>query len=226
MTSLPVSASISVSDRLRLLPLVLLSACMATPDDSGSVLPEAHAAAPWYVYHCDEHTPFTARFSDGQVWLDLGYEQHNLPAQPAASGARYAADDLEFWSRGEQASLRTASGHYQCEGQAAPSPQAAARLRGVTVRAVGQEPGWVLELAPARWMHLRGDYGAFDIITSVPTPYQDGDALVYEAGTGADRLVLRLYPRACQDSMSGEAFALTAEVFARERHFFGCADSW
>jgi uncharacterized membrane protein len=112
-----------------------------------------------------------------------------------------------------------------CHSQAAASPREAAQLRGVTIRALGQEPGWVLEVVPRRWVHMRGDYGAFDILTSVPEPFSDGDALVYESGADENALRLRLYQRPCQDSMSGKAYPLTAVVHARGRQFDGCAES-
>ena len=31
---------------------------------------------------------------------------------------------------------------------------------GVKFRAVGQEPGWALDLVPTRWVRYTGDYGA------------------------------------------------------------------
>ena len=50
--------------------------------------------------------------------------------------------------------------HTGCRGRRAGDPWEEAALMGVQFRAVGQEPGWALDLLEGRWVRYVGDYGA------------------------------------------------------------------
>ena len=113
----------------------------------------------------------------------------------------------------------------------APSPAPApvtgppwdeARARGVAFRAVGNEPGWYVEVdggdAPA--MRLFLDYGerqiAFERTTIMPDP------LGFRGVRGEVAAELRLYPERCADVMSGEEFAVRAELIVNGAEYRGC----
>lgn len=97
-----------------------------------------------------------------------------------------------------------------------------ARARGVVFRAVGNEPGWYVEVdggdAPA--MRLFLDYGerpiAFERTTIMPDP------LGFRGVRGEVAAELRLYPERCADGMSGEEFAVRAELIVNGAEYRGC----
>ncbi|HEX2167862.1 MAG TPA: hypothetical protein VHG09_11580 [Longimicrobiales bacterium] len=100
----------------------------------------------------------------------------------------------------------------------------AAHERGVTFRAVGQEPGWVLEMEGSTRITLATNYGADRIETSVPEPVRDPatGALTYHVVTPAHELRIRIREDPCSDTMSGERFAMTVDVMLNGTTYHGC----
>ena len=91
-------------------------------------------------------------------------------------------------------------------------------------RAVGQEPGWLLEIRHARQMRLITDYGADTVVTPVPAAETDsatGDRTYYTIAQGHDLRVL-IQPTACIDVMSGEPYETTVTVTLDGRAYHGC----
>jgi uncharacterized membrane protein len=99
----------------------------------------------------------------------------------------------------------------------------AARDRGVIFRAVGQEPGWVLEIEDSR-ITLVTNYGADEIITPVPNPVVEGTSRTtrWHAVTEANDLHIESREEPCADTMSGERFAMTVTVTLNGTTFDGC----
>jgi uncharacterized membrane protein len=100
-----------------------------------------------------------------------------------------------------------------------------ARARGVEFRATGNEPGWVLELFGDRIV-FAGDYGARRLTTPRP-PRQVGSATgeeVYVAATPTERMTVRIRPRPCVDTMSGQQHGTAVEVELDDKAYRGCGD--
>ena len=98
----------------------------------------------------------------------------------------------------------------------------AAKLRGVAFRAIGQEPGWLLEITNGEEILLVTDYG--ERRTSMPyvepVVYQDERRTQYvidEYDT-----VVEIRGETCNDSMSGEQFEVTVIVQEADRELRGC----
>ncbi|MCU4179093.1 MliC family protein [Bosea sp. BH3] len=72
------------------------------------------------TYKCSEGVSLTARFSPpsyatGQVELTFGNGRSlTLPQVMAADGGRYAAGDVEFWIKGNGATLRRGGSTQSC----------------------------------------------------------------------------------------------------------------
>jgi hypothetical protein len=96
--------------------------------------------------------------------------------------------------------------------------------RETDFRAVGQEPGWLLEIRNAREMRLITDYGADTAITPVPTGRTDSmtGARSYHAVTEAHDLQVLIQPTACTDAMSGESYETTVTITLDGRAYHGC----
>jgi len=125
------------------------------------------------VYECDG-LDFVVRQGAGEVGVYLPGRAVVAPQVPAASGAKYQEGDIIFWSKGDEASLEVGDRKWSgCRLAPHRAPWEDARLRGVTFRAVGNEPGWNLEIEPGRRLLFVGDYGSTSVSTPVPEPVVD-----------------------------------------------------
>ncbi len=100
-----------------------------------------------------------------------------------------------------------------------------ARARGVDFRAIGQEPGWVVELKEDEQITAVLDYGATSLILPMPQAdtAEDG-AVTYDTSTDADHLRLSIKDKICIDTMSGEAHPSTVQVVVNDKSYQGCGN--
>ena len=202
-------------------PLALLFAITAC---AGSERADTPGAPATIAYDC-ENLQFTARFSGSQASLWLPGRTLTLERVPAASGAKYATDGALFWSKGDQVTLELEGKSYRgCARSPARTPWEDARLRGVSFRAVGNEPGWSLELQPRERIAFSTDYGKTRVATPVPEPRIESQPAraTYQARSEAHELTLVIEPGPCRDSMSGETFEMQATVVLDGRVHRGC----
>ncbi|WP_242107927.1 YbaY family lipoprotein [Luteimonas aquatica] len=101
-----------------------------------------------------------------------------------------------------------------------------ARRRGIAFRAVGNEPGWWVEVSDADPPVLRAelDYGERKL--EVPRAMGISSTFGFggKAADGTD-VLLRIYREPCEDDMSGEAFDARAELTVGGKQYRGCG-SW
>jgi len=97
-----------------------------------------------------------------------------------------------------------------------------AKLRGVAFRAIGQEPGWLLEITNGVEILLVTDYGE----TRTSMPYVEPVVFQEERRTqfvlDAYNTVLEIRGEPCQDIMSGEEFEVTVTIKQTDRDLMGC----
>ena len=97
-----------------------------------------------------------------------------------------------------------------------------AKLRGVAFRAVGQEPGWLLEITNGEEILLVTDYGA----TRSTMPYVDPVVNQEERRTryvvGEYNTTIEIRGEACTDTMSGESFEVSVTLFLNNKELHGC----
>jgi heat shock protein HslJ len=100
-----------------------------------------------------------------------------------------------------------------------------ARARGVDFRAVGQEPGWLVELKEDEQITAVLDYGGTSLI--LPTPSgaaaEDG-TVIYDTSTDTDHLLLTIREKVCIDTMSGQTHSSTVQLLVNEKSYQGCGD--
>jgi uncharacterized membrane protein len=102
------------------------------------------------------------------------------------------------------------------------NPWHEAHARGAEFRAVGQEPGWYVEIDHEGELYLFYDYGEKQLTTKAPAPVVSGDRTTYAANSGTTRVTVFAERRMCQDVMSGEAFPLEVRVTVDGRELRGC----
>lgn len=88
-------------------------------------------------------------------------------------------------------------------------------------RALGQEPGWTLEIGAER-ISYAGDYGETRIALPTPMSRPTYNGHRYDTGPGAHRLQVDVTHTLCHDGMSGRAFADSVIVVADGKEVQGC----
>ena len=96
-----------------------------------------------------------------------------------------------------------------------------AKLRGVAFRAIGQEPGWVLEITDGEQILLVTDYGRNRHAYPYVEPRQDEAARVTVFQVNQNTSVL-VEGKPCTDSMSGDVFETTVTITHGSRMLRGC----
>ena len=97
----------------------------------------------------------------------------------------------------------------------------AAKLRGVAFRAIGQEPGWLLEITNGEEILLVTDYGQNRTSFPYVDPQEDKAArrTVFPLDESTSLLI---EGKPCTDSMSGEAFEVTVTITVANKTLQGC----
>lgn len=157
------------------------------------------------------------------VTLNFGERTLVLPQAQSASGARYAdTSGNEFWNKGRASRLTLAGkAAVECRQIDTASPWDAARSRNVAFRAVGNEPGWLVEVGDgaAPTLHAELDYGEH-VIDVASLGGGDGQ-WSGKSADGAD-VALSVDRSTCQDGMSGEDFPATATLRVGDKTYSGC----
>lgn len=97
-----------------------------------------------------------------------------------------------------------------------------AKLRGVAFRAIGQEPGWLLEITNGIEILLVTDYGEHRTSYPYVEPIVHQEERRTEFITGDDGTVVEIRGVPCRDSMSGEEFEVSVTIKQTDRELKGC----
>ena len=157
----------------------------------------AVAAAPevgrTFVFDCDGDVSFTVRTGPGEVALwapeSLGGQYLVLGMTPAASGARYEDGDTVYWNKGDLATFEIAGQTFvDCRSNPSKVPWADAARRGVTFRALGNEPSWYIEVHRDRLVMVT-DLGARRTELAYADAVVEGRRTTYRAAADGHDLV-------------------------------------
>jgi len=210
---------------IALLPL----ACVNTRVQHTTVRPaEAEPAPSVTVFDCEDGQSVTVRFEHHTAVLTLAEKTLRLEQVPAASGARYSDGATTFWTQGDEAVLDLAGETEKtCTLQPQKTVWEKARMRGVDFRAVGNEPGWHMEISYGGRIVIVTDYGRHRQSFPAPAEPLDADAAqsTIHARTADHRLAVVIRNTPCRDSMSGENFESSVQVTLDGNTFDGCGRS-
>ena len=170
-------------------------------------------------FDCDT-LALTATFHDDRVVIELPERALTLPQVVSGSGARYSNGVVTFWNKGREATFEMTGRIQTCRERREPWQEAADR--GVDFRAVGQEPGWFLEIDRGKQIRVVYDYAEHEMVTPAPDPFTKGTSTVYDVMVEAGHLVVKIEDASCRDAMSGEAFPQSVTVTIRNQTLRGC----
>lgn len=191
--------------------VAVLAACSGdTPADTASA----------ERFYCAAQ-PIEVLTQDGAVLLTVGEREYQLTQVQSATGARYANDDpdnpVQFWSRGERASLEIGSRSYaECTRPGAILEPHIAR---------GNEPFWLLEVNEESAVLRRMGEDEQSYSVDERQWQQDGRTRITasQAGDANRQLVYEVTEDLCQDSMSGMFYPQSASLQVGDDNLTGCA---
>lgn len=101
-----------------------------------------------------------------------------------------------------------------------------ARAAGVDFRAIGQEPGWIVDIYTQDKIVALLDYGEtrIEFPRGEPTYPVEG-ATRFESQVDGHTLAITYRRAPCEDAMSGEAYPSAVEVVVDGRTLTGCGKS-
>lgn len=216
--------------RYTLLCCLFLIVCEGTaaqqndPASGAQAKPDPLPLGATLVYECNGYD-FIARRGAGEMalWLQDGYVV--LPQAADDSGTVYEDGDVSFWSGGNETMLTVAGQNYQnCHLNPVRIPWEDARLRGVDFRAVGNEPGWHLEIQESRLLFV-GQYGTRRILVPYAIPEGAGQVRAYRGTAGARQLRVDIVDQPCVDNMSGESLPSRVTVTLDGASYQGCGQA-
>jgi putative lipoprotein len=96
----------------------------------------------------------------------------------------------------------------------------AAKLRGVSFRAIGQEPSWLLEIIEGQEILLVTDYGKS--LKAYPYVQPEQNKTLRRSQFQLEGATVELEGKHCVDIMSGEAFETQVSITLGSRVLNGC----
>lgn len=142
-----------------------------------------------------------------------------------ASGVKYEGAGMMVWIKGDAAMVEmdgNACNDCVITEPFSSQPWDDARARGATFRAVGQEPGWTLEIIPGDRIVVVADYGERHLAVPDPGPSIEGARTVYHTVTGDHDVRIIITRESCRDTMSGERFDHSVTLTVDGRTWHGC----
>ncbi|HET9581806.1 MAG TPA: MliC family protein [Gemmatimonadota bacterium] len=195
---------------------------LAAPADTASSATKPAS----FSYGCGDEFRFVARLKDGgeSVRLLLPDTALTLPHVVSASGAKYGEGPFVYWSQGEKARLDTPRRSFtDCVNDEGGPGWLDAKARGIHFRAVGQEPGWILDVRRDGGMDIQADYG--EIALSLPSSEPETDRAgrtAYRAETESHWAAVVIDDVPCRDAMSGWPYESTVSMTLDGREYRGC----
>ena len=164
-----------------------------------------------------------ARRIDEAMHLSFSGRTLALPHVESLTGARFAdAAGNAFMQLEDHAKFILAGDDSRdCTISDRVSPWSDAAARGIGFRAVGNEPGWFVEVGKGESpsLHATLDYGDREVIVAKVQPAGLGFTGKTADGT---TVVLEIQRTRCQDGMSGEAFEATSQLLVGDKTYRGC----
>lgn len=179
-----------------------------------------------WVYQCTDTDRYVLRFSPDTARMEWDGQRAILPQAISASGARYTDGEITFWDKGGIARIETPTNTFiDCPSTPATNPVEVSRLLGYDFRAVGQEPGWLVEIAPEWRMHILADYGEIEFFTDAPEVEISNGITIYRGDHEGWTVTVTVRDERCQDVMSGEPFPNLVTLRLNDRELQGCGGS-
>lgn len=194
--------------------LLLLAGCATAAPAEGGLVDRA-------FYVCPDDVVVTVDYFADDARVDLPDGVRRL-SRLGPDGDRYGDEAVEVQVEGRTLRLARAGTAVVCQAEGTGEAWRDAIARGVTFRALGQEPGWLLEMDRDGRTVVLLDYGVRRLEAATPEPRPAGGGLEYRMVADGTSLSVRIEDTPCRDVMSGEAFPTTVTLETEGRSYTGC----
>jgi D-alanyl-D-alanine dipeptidase len=181
-----------------------------------------------YLFDCEKGFTFTVRIENETAWLFLTDTAVALKRVDKASKNMYQAGQYAFRQQGNTSRLLIGNQVYEnCRNNPSRAVWEAAKLNGVSFRAVGNEPGWSLEITDNKNIILITNYGRDKYHFKTPPPKIDEKLArtFYHTKAEGNSLTVIIENKACMDSMDGLGFENAVTVVLNGQKLVGCGRS-
>ena len=222
---------------LAVLSSIVLTGCTSLAEKQseristeGSAASNSERKAVTLAYDCEQGLHFIASIesdSNGaSAWVFLPGETVKLPVVVSASGAKFSNGKITYWSSKDEALLEYNGKEYkQCKVNRKQAIWEDAKLRGVDFRAVGNEPGWTLEIRNSEQILFVTNYGQDSYTFPTPAPVSNGatGSTEYKSSADGNTLIVTLEGKRCDDTMADdESYPTTVTIQFDGWHYMGC----
>ncbi|MGM0603245.1 MAG: MliC family protein [Bacillota bacterium] len=161
-------------------------------------------------------------YVDGKLIINNGDQEIALDSVVSASGAKYKKDDLMFWSKENDGLLEIKGELISFSDDNYNSWEIAAK-NGVDFRAVGNEPGWYVEIRDDVDVKFVGDYGETEIRARVNDVWVGpaGDDKIYYIDSPIVKFQVILIKKQYIDSMNGEKLPYQVRIIFPDESYIG-----
>lgn len=220
--------SLSMRSLLLALPLAALAGCAGEPvktePQAPASLPPEFVATHMAVLRCPDLAPVALQLNDHAVRIDGVGGPRDLPEVASASGAKYEAEGFLLWFKEDGALYQQPeeTEARDCRVYPVKGPWESAALREVSFRAIGTEPGWVMEVVPDKWILLLMNYGQDRVVLPPVAAEKDGDTLRFRVQTDKNKFDAVVTPLPCSDGMSDDRYEQMVSITLNGIAFRGC----
>lgn len=178
-----------------------------------------------FVFECPNKESYTVRSADNSASLFLPMGFVSLPRVQSTSGMKYSDGTTTVWLRGTQAILNVGG---KPLGACINNPRSAAwekaRLDGVNFRAVGNHPGWYLEITDNRSIVVGMDKEKkrYEFPFVAPKLSAADAKAVYETKKDSWKLVVVTTGQECRDLATGKLYNRTVTLKLNSKSYAGC----
>lgn len=194
-----------------------------TSETAPDQTPPAAASSPaaTSIFVCSEEPGYVVSSTSEEAWVFLPSHTVRLPRVRTASGEKFSDGAVDLWMKGDEASFgETGGAQHTCQNDRQRAVWEKAKLSGVDFRAVGNEPGWTLEIQRGTKMVLVADYGQTTVQAALPNPIEDTEARSTRWETS--EFTVEAFAHPCQDVMSGEEFESEVRIRWNGKTLSGC----
>ncbi len=194
-----------------LLLLLVLYVSLGVPAEAGNRV---------LVCRCNDGYRFVVSVESGKAWLFLPQQTVALKEDSHQRGL-FSGEGVRFSFNGTHCLLERGERTLECRNRPEEAVWERAKLEGVDFRAVGNEPGWVLEIRIGDEVSLLTDYGTKRLRFDYASPLVEGNRTIYRLSNERDRLTVVLEGRPCKDPR-GERYETTVELLLDGERLKGC----
>lgn len=178
-----------------------------------------------YVFECPNKESYTVRIENNNASLFLPMGFVSLPRVQSASGTKYSDGTTTVWLRGTQAILNVGGKPLgACINNSGAAAWEKARLDGVNFRAVGNHPGWYLEITDNKsiLVGMDKDKKRYEFPFAAPKLSAADTKATYETRKDRWKLSVVTTEQECRDLTTGKLYDRTVTLKLNSKSYSGC----